>query len=252
MTVYDWYGAFSSLIPSALSAPWDNDGMMCVPEGEKEVKKIVFALDVTDSVVSYAIDSEADLIVSHHPLIFSPLTAITPKTAVGARILRLIAHKIAVFSFHTRFDAVKGGVNDTLAKQLKLTDITPLGEGEAALGRIGKLPRPLSFKTFCERVKKQLGTPVLNGNDRGKTVSRVAIVGGEGKDFISFAIAAGADTYLSGRLGYHAMQDAPINLVEAGHFYTERQAVATLAEMAKGIDANIDARIFSPNPISFY
>ncbi len=252
MTVRELYAALSSRIPPTLSEEWDNDGLMCCPDPDREVKKALFALDVTDAAVAHAVATGADVIVSHHPLIFAPLHAVTPDDAVANRVLTLVRAGIAVFSFHTRFDRAEGGVNDTLAHKLRLTDAMPLGEGDASLGRVGTLPEEMPLEEFAEYVKVALGAPAVQALDADRPVFRVALVGGEGKDFISAAIAAGADTYLSGRLGYHAMQDAPINLIEAGHYYTERAATEALSTMVKAIDSGVECEIYTPNPLTFY
>ena len=250
MTVNALYAAFEDRIPIALRAEWDNDGKMCVRNGERQVEKALFCLDVTDEVVARAKETGADLIVSHHPLIFAPLSALTEEDAVSARVLALAAADIAVFSFHTRFDAVGGGINDGVCKLLSLTDVAPFGEG--GIGRIGTLADPLCTEDFCALVKERLGAPVLSVADAGKPVRRIAVLGGEGKDEIGAAVASGADAYLSGRLGYHAMQDCPITLVEAGHYYTERHAAALLCEIAKEICPTLVCEIYTPNPTMLY
>ena len=252
MTIRELYEALDERIPSALSEDWDNDGLMCCADPDQAVKRVLLALDVTDAVVSYAVDSHADVILSHHPLIFAPLRALAPDDPVASRLLTLVRAGISVFSFHTRLDRVAGGVNDTLARKLRLDDVAPLGEGDASLGRIGTLPEEMPFEEFAEYVKVALGAPAVQGFDARRTVARVALVGGEGKDFVSDAIRAGADTYLSGRIGYHVMQDAPINLMEAGHYYTERAVVETLSAWVKELGSDVECEIYTPNPLTFY
>lgn len=252
MTVKELYAALDAQIPATLSEEWDNDGLMCCPDGEKEVGRILFALDVTDNVVAYAKKTRADVIISHHPLIFAPITALTEETPVASRLLRLVKAKISVFSFHTRFDRVSGGVNDVLAKTLRLSNVAPLGEGEASLGRIGTLPQEMSLSDFAEYAKRALGAPMAQAWDASRPVSRVAVVGGEGRDFIEAATCAGADTYLSGRLGYHAMQDGKINLVELGHYFTERPSLSALCDLVQQILPEAQTEIYTPNPMSTY
>jgi len=159
---------------------------------------------------------------------------------------------VSVFSFHTRFDRVEGGVNDVLAEALSLSDVTCLGEGEASLGRIGSLSSPVSLAEFAQTVKHALGTPFVQVWDAERPVFRVAVVGGEGKDLIEAARAAGADTYLSGRLGYHAMQDAALNLMEAGHYFTERPSVSALESLVKALLPKVETEIYTPNPLTVY
>ena len=250
MTVNALYAALDARIPEALRAAWDNDGKLCVPQGERELTKVLFCLDVTDGVVARAKETGAELIISHHPLIFSPLSSLTEEGAVASRVLSLVKAGVAVFSFHTRFDAVAGGINDGLCDLLSLSDATPFGEG--GLGRVGTLPETMTAKALCALVKEALGAPALSVADAGKPIRRVAVVGGEGKDEIGAAIAAGADAYLSGRLGYHAMQDCPITLIEAGHYYTERHAGKLLADLVKEICPALGCESYTPNPIALY
>ena len=234
------------------SAEWDNDGVMCLPCADTEVGRVLCALDVTADTVEYALRKGFDLILSHHPLIFSGIKAVTPWNPVSAALLRLIEANVAVFSFHTRLDGATDGVNDGLCRLLGLTDVTALGEGEAALGRLGRLPSPLSFEDFTAIVKERLGAPALCGKKKTDTVSLVAVVGGEGKDFIPDAARAGADVYLSGRLGYHAMLDAPLSVIEAGHYFSEKHAASLLAERVKRRLPEAEVEIYTQNSLAIY
>ncbi len=234
------------------SEAWDNDGVMCLPCEETEVRQVLCTLDVTEEVVAYAVARGFDLILSHHPLVFKGIKAITPCDPASRALLSLIVSNIAVFSFHTRFDGATGGVNDGLCTLLGLADVSPLGEGEAALGRVGQLPSPLSFEDFTLLVKEKLGAPALCGKKKTDTVSRVAVVGGEGKDFIPDAEKAGADVYLSGRLGYHAMLDAPLSVLEAGHYFSEKHAAVLLSERVKKHLPDVKVEIYTPNSLAIY
>ena len=250
MNITEIYNILNKKIPCELSCPWDNDGLMCCPDGEREVKKVLITLDVTGSAISYAKENGYDLIISHHPFIFKGLKAINgdSHTALGA--MELIKGDISVMSFHTRLDAVEGGVNDTLCSMLGLSKIIPFGD--EGIGRIGELPEKMSLSDFSQKVKDMLGAPALLVADGKREVRRVAVLGGEGGDDIEAAREAGADTYLSGRLGYHNMTDAPekrINLIEAGHFYTEFPVCFTLERMLKEIDPKINAEIYFSNRI---
>ena len=109
MTVRTLYTLLSEKISPILSELWDNDGLMCCPDPEKDVCKVLFTLDVTDAVVDRALETKVDVIVSHHPLVFSKLSSLTVDTPVGKRLIRLACAGVSVFSFHTRFDRVEGG-----------------------------------------------------------------------------------------------------------------------------------------------
>ncbi|MBQ9733839.1 MAG: Nif3-like dinuclear metal center hexameric protein, partial [Clostridia bacterium] len=125
MTVKELYVRLNERIPAELREPWDNDGIMCCADSSQEVHRVIVTLDVTEEVVDYAIDSHVDLIVSHHPLIFRPLYAVTEENHIGRKLIKLLENGIAVFSFHTRLDKVAGGVNDKLCQLLGIRDAVP-------------------------------------------------------------------------------------------------------------------------------
>ncbi len=252
MTVKELYNILNEKIPPSLSCPWDNDGLMCCPDGERKVKKVLIALDVTAKVIDYAEAGGFDLIVSHHPFIFKGLKAINSDSHIADGAIKLIKSNISVMSFHTRLDAVEGGVNDTLCDLLGLSEVTPFGE--EGIGRIGELEKKMSLPDFCEKVKEITGAPFVLAADGGRDVRRVAVLGGEGGDDISAARAEGADLFLSGRLGYHNMVDAAGNgmsLIESGHFYSEFPVCFTLEKMLSDIAPDITTEIFY-SPLLFF
>lgn len=250
MTVSEIYKNFTKCIPEQLSCEWDNDGVMVCPDSEAEVKKVLVTLDVTEEIVDYAIERGFDLIVSHHPLIFKPLTRITEENHISRKVVKLIANAISVFSFHTRADTVQGGVNDRLAETIGLLGVTPFGEG--GLGRIGVMPNEYELEIFADGVKLSLGADTVRVSDGYNTVKKVAVVGGDGKDFVLDAIKAGADTFVSGRLSYNVMEEASelgINLIEAGHYFTEFPVTEFFSELITRFDPNIYVEIADSNMI---
>ena len=224
MTVQEYYRFFENKFPRTLSAEWDNDGLACAPDPSREVKRVLVALDATSDVVARAVEGGFDLLLTHHPLLFRGIKALVPVGAVPTKLLKLALGGVAAMSFHTRLDAVTGGVNDILAERLGLSDVTPFApEGEVPCGRIGTLAKPMTAEDFARHAKEVLGAPAVVLAGQG-TVQKIAVCGGEGADFLSAAKAAGADLFLSGRIGYHRMLDAPeegILTVEAGHYATE-------------------------------
>lgn len=252
MTVNELYNILNEKIPPSLSCPWDNDGLMCCPDGERKVKKVLIALDVTAKAIDYAEAGGFDLIVSHHPFIFKGLKAINGDSHIAEGAIKLIKNNISVMSFHTRLDAVEGGVNDTLCALLGLSDVTPFGE--EGIGRIGELEDEMSLPDFCEKVKEITGAPFVLAADGGRAVKRVAVLGGEGGDDIASARAEGADLFLSGRLGYHNMVDAAgrgMSLIESGHFYSEFPVCFTLEKMLTSIAPDVTTEIFYSPLLSF-
>ena len=250
MTVKEYYKHFCEKIPAELSLEWDNDGLMCCPDADRTVKKILIALDITEAVVEEAVKGGYDLILSHHPLVFRGVKSLTEKDGTGRKLLLLVKNGISAMSFHTRLDAVAGGVNDVLAEVLGLTDVTVFGD--EGIGRIGNLPAPTDDVTFAKTVKERLHAPSVKLASGKRPVSRVALLGGSGKDDVYLALAAGADTYVTGELAYHQLVDAPemgLNLIEAGHFYTEYPVCLKLKEMLSDIDGEITADVFFSNKI---
>lgn len=255
MKVRELYNELDKRIPHTLSCEWDNDGLMCCPCGDKTVGKALVALDVTGEVVEYAKQNGYDVILSHHPLIYKGVKALDDSGYVSSKLLSLVEAGISVMSFHTRLDAVEGGVNDKLAELLELSNTESVWCEGVPLGRVGTLNANMSAEDFAKKVKSVLGAPFVLLSDAGERVSRVAVVGGSGGDLISEAKRMGADTLVSGRLDYHSMTDAPdqkvqkMNLIEAGHFFTEDPVCEVLCDFVLKIDPSIKCDIYCSNVI---
>ena len=250
MNAKQLYQKFEERIPSSLREPWDNDGVMCLPDGSSEIVRALVALDVTEEIVDYAIERGFDLIVSHHPLVFKPLSSIDEENHISRKLIKLICSGITVFSFHTRADKLVGGVNDRLADILGMYDTKPFGEGD--LGRIGTIDEPMEIQDFAYRVKQLIGADAIRYADGFSDVHKVAVVGGDGKGYVKAAIEAGADTFLSGRIGYNVMEEATemgINLIEAGHYYTESHISEFFRDLIIDFDPNIYVEIADSNII---
>jgi putative NIF3 family GTP cyclohydrolase 1 type 2 len=145
---------------------------------------------------------------------------------------------------------VTGGVNDTLASRIGLSELEKFGEGE--LGRVGNLPREMELDEFLDIVKTSLSCDSVRFANGYNVVRRVALVGGDGKDFVSDAIKTGADTYLSGRISYNLMEEAAelgINLIEAGHYHTEAPVLDFLAELLSTYDMSLTVDFADSNMI---
>jgi dinuclear metal center YbgI/SA1388 family protein len=253
MNVREFYGELTKYFPEELREAWDNDGIMCCADSSVEIENVLITLDVTEEIVDYAIERGFNLIISHHPLIFKPLGAITEDNNISRKVIKLINNNIAVFSFHTRADKADGGVNDILAGLLGLTNVEPFGEGD--LGRIGDLAEECELDVFSDLIKTKLSADGIRVADGYDTVKRVAVVGGDGKGYVNAAIAHGADTYVSGRIGYNVMEEAPeraINLIEAGHYYTEFPITSYFAELVGKIDDSVYIEIADSNMIKIF
>ena len=255
MKIRELYNELDARMPRSLSCSWDNDGLMCCPDGNKEVKRVLVALDVTGAVVEYAKNNGYDAIISHHPFIFNGLKSVDDEGYISAKLISLIKSDIAVMSFHTRLDAVEGGVNDKLCELFELSNVEIIMTDGSPIGRIGDLPCAMDIEDFAKRVKEILGAPFVNLARAGDVASRVAFVGGGGGSFITNARDAGADTFVSGDIGYHALTDAPdfkyapLNLLEVGHFYSEHPVCEVLKAMVLSIAPDVTCDIYFSNII---
>lgn len=242
MTVGELYARLDGMYPKSLSCSWDNDGMMVCPDPNAEVKRVLVALDAAAKTLEYAVDGKFDVVVTHHPMLFRGLKSISPRSVHGRHVLTALQNGITVLSFHTRLDAAEGGVNDALCLALGLMADGVFGDDEAPeLGRMVTLAGPeeagIPARELAEHIKKALGCASvrLNG-DPEKTVRRMAVCGGDGKDFIYPALAAGADLFLTGDAGYNMAGEAAedgIVTVEAGHYHTEAPVCRVLADVVQ-------------------
>ena len=252
-TVSDILTFVESLAPRSMKMDWDNVGLLCGRK-EKEVKKVLVALDPFRNVIEEAIEIGADCIVTHHPLIFrNPLMAVSEESETGRCVLTLIEHGIAAINAHTNYDLAPGGVNDILAQTLGLQNITVISpEGTDAEGRPYGLLRcgtvgEISLKTFLAAVKEKLDCDGLRYVDSGKAVRKIAVGGGSCADEMTNALAAGCDTFVTADVKYNQFRTAyelGLNLIDAGHFHTENPAMPVLAEKLRKAFPGIDV-VFS-------
>lgn len=237
MTVQTILDYVNSLAPSNMKYDWDNVGLLC-GRRDQTVKTVLVALDPFMDVCLEAKEVGADLILTHHPLIFKAPKTVTTDDPVGQCILFLAANGISAVNAHTNLDCAPDGVNDVLAKTLGLENVEvadPMGtDGEGrpyGLLRTGFVPQ-MPLVDFLAQVKEQLHTPVLRYADGGKPVHRVAVGGGACGDSYGDALAAGCDTLVTADVKYNQFWDAHdlgLNLIDAGHFYTENPISAVLA-----------------------
>ncbi|MBO7150226.1 MAG: Nif3-like dinuclear metal center hexameric protein [Clostridia bacterium] len=236
MTVKTLYESLSERIPASLSLEWDHDGLAVCPDLSAPVRKVLCVLDVTDYAITYAKENGFDVILAHHPMFMRGLGAVTEETFLGRRALACVSAGISVMTFHTRADAVEGGVNDCLLRALGLQP-QPM-PCENNLLRFGRLAEAQSVSCFARTVKEALGAECVRYCDSGKSVSLVAVCGGGGKDFAHVAKASGADLYLTGELNHHILTDGKddeMSYMDAGHFETEYPVLAFFAEQVKDI-----------------
>lgn len=245
MTFYELYRKLSILYPDDLKCEWDNDGMMCSYDLNAQVNNVLIALDVTMETINYAINNNFDTIISHHPLVFRSQKGLTSENYTQKKLIKLVKSNINVMSFHTRLDATDGGVNDVLIATLKLVNVVK--DELDPIGRIGETSEKIPLSTFAENVKNAINSPLVLYSG-ANPVKKIYVVGGDGKDLIQNAISCGADTLLTGRASYNTMIDASdmgINIVEAGHFFTENLVCQKIRNDVLNFDSALNVELYN-------
>lgn len=214
--------------PVSFAEDWDNPGLL-VGDPEKEVRKIFLALDVTDESLMEAVKTGADMIITHHPLIFSGIKKVTTDNFIGRRIIGLIENRISYYAMHTNFDVL--GMADLSADYLELVkreilEVTYDREGQReGLGRVGNLAKPQTLEAFGRFVKEKFSLPFVKiYGDPEKIVRKAAVCTGSGKSLMSAVLQAGADVYVTADMDYHSSIDAVaqgVCVIDAGHYGTE-------------------------------
>ena len=236
-----------TLAPRDMKMEWDNVGLLCGSKAAP-VTKILVALDPFEHVCREAADWGAELIVTHHPLIFQPVQAVTDETSVGRCIRILCGAGISAINAHTNLDCAPEGVNDTLARVLGLARVEPIPSGETSgpgLLRRGEVPEQ-TLESFLQRVKTQLCCDGLRYVNSGRLVRHVAVGGGACASELLDALAAGCDTFVTADVKYNQFWDARdlgLNLIDAGHFATENPVVKVLAEKIRAAFPSVEVKI---------
>ncbi|HAN21534.1 MAG: Nif3-like dinuclear metal center hexameric protein [Clostridiales bacterium GWF2_36_10] len=221
---------FDTVLPKALSMPWDNDGIMVLPDENANVKRVLIALDCTSITIEKAKSISADLIITHHPLVFKSLSSIDYSEPYGKRVIQCIKNNIAVLSYHTRLDEADGGVDDCLAKIVEIKDTQKMEH----CGKVGILEKEMSYNDFCKHIKNALGIDSVYGVCSGNSVKKVAVIGGSGKDFITDVKKSGADTFLTGEVNHSGLIEARelgLNMVCGTHYETENVVLPKIKEL---------------------
>jgi dinuclear metal center YbgI/SA1388 family protein len=246
-TVADILKFMETIAPKYMKMDWDNVGLLCGSRSTP-VSKVVVALDPFEHVCQEAADWGAELIVTHHPLIFQAMKSITDETSIGRGIILLCRNGISAINAHTNLDQAPGGVNDVLAQTLGLKNIQiidPTGEPAYGLLRCGEVNEQ-SLDSFLGHVKHALGCKGLRYVDGGKSVRKVAVGGGSCAGAMLDALDAGCDTFVTSDIKYNQFWDASdlgLNLIDAGHFPTENPVVAVLAEKLQHAFPDVEVKI---------
>ncbi|MDE6872603.1 MAG: Nif3-like dinuclear metal center hexameric protein [Bacteroidales bacterium] len=256
--VRDVVKVLEEFAPLSLQEKWDNSGL-CIGTMDAPVSSVLFGLDCSPELVDEAIACGADMIVTHHPLIFSGLKRISPDDQVGAAVIKAVSAGIAVYAAHTSADKVIAGVSGAMARRLGLKDVRILDEdGEGTgLGVIGDLPAPVSAEDAIALVKERFSLRMVRASKPVEgCVSRVAMCGGSGASLIGKAIAEGAQLYLCGDISYHHFfTPKGFMVMDVGHYESEIDIVGILFSLIRKnfptFAVRITENIYS-NPIFYF
>lgn len=226
--------------PKSYACDWDNVGLL-VGREDKEIQKTYIALDATDEAIEEAIANGADMLLTHHPMIFKGMKRVTQEDFIGRRIIRLIQNDMVYYAMHTNFDVM--GMADLAADYLGISDtrvleITSVSEtGEEGIGRYGSLKKEMTVRECCEEVKQAFSLEnVKVFGDLERKVKTAAISPGSGKSVISNALQAGVDVLITGDIDHHEGIDAVaqnMTVIDAGHYGVEHIFIPYMEQYLK-------------------
>ena len=244
--------------PLSIQEKWDNSGL-CIGSPDAPVSSVLFGLDCTPELVDEAIECGADMIVTHHPLIFSGLKKISPDDMVGEAVFKAIKAGISIYAAHTNADKVIAGVSGAMAAKLGIQNVEILSEdGEGTgLGVVGDLVEPMTAQQMVEMVKDRFALKTVKASKPvDGMITRVAMCGGSGGSLIGAAKAAGAQLYISGDISYHNFFTSEgFMLMDIGHYESEIEIVDILFSLVKKNFPTFAVRItqnMHSNPIYYF
>lgn len=245
------------ICPPDLAEEWDNCGWQ-IKCGDGDVTGVLTAIEVTGAVIDEAVKRGANLIITHHPMIFQGIKSVDVKTVLGNYIIRLINNGISVYSCHTDFDKVEGGNNDYIGEVLELTDVRCLDDGFTRVGNIKGDMTASEFAAFVCRKLNLSERSVRICGDPGKCVKKAGWCSGTGADFADAAAAAGCDVFVTGDVKYHEAREAAeagrIVVIDAGHFGTEAsfgENMAVKLSERLGAGAKIFSSVAAEEPFAY-
>lgn len=234
----------NAIAPFTLAETWDNVGLM-VGDPDQQVRGILVALDATEEVLAEALRLDCNTIITHHPLIFTPVKKIELNTPFGRLLQLALQNDIAIVACHTNLDLINQGVSDALAERLGLVDTTPLshkdipaesasGLAPGGFGKIGRLSPGLAEEQFLAKLFAALkANSIQIAGHLPSTIERVALCGGSGSDLAATALQKGAQVYITGEVKHSVArwaEAAGYCIIDAGHYATENHIVPVLAE----------------------
>ncbi len=240
-TVYDIFREIDQIAPFELAMGFDNCGLL-VGSKKQVVRNCILALDITNEVIAYAVQHHAQLIITHHPIIFHPVKSVMDDNLV----FQLIKNDISVISAHTNLDIADGGVNDVLAELIGLENITGF-EGCDGAGRIGTLKTEMTGKELAQFAKKVLRAKGVTVTCADKLIKTVAVSSGAGGDYLEAAIRANADAFITGEARHHNLIgaiNANVSLINAGHYYSEAPVLYRLQKKLQAAFSEIQFNVY--------
>ena len=258
MKVKDIISVIEEFAPLSLQENWDNSGL-CIGSPEDSVSSVLLGLDCTPELVDEAISCGADMIVTHHPLIFSGLKKISPEDKVGEAVIKAIKAGISIYAAHTSADKVIAGVSGAMAGRLGLKDVAILDEdGDGTgLGVVGNLPEAMAAEDVIKLVKDRFGLKAMRASRPvDGMIERIALCGGSGGSLIKAARRSGAQLYISGDISYHNFfTEDGFMIMDIGHYESEIEIVDILFSLIKKnfptFAVRITQNIYS-NPIFYF
>ena len=240
MKCYEIIDKLEALSPTEFAEEWDNIGLLA-GRRDKEVRTVYIALDATDAVIGEAVRLGADLLLTHHPLIFKKMSRVNTDDFIGRRVCELIRNDISYYAMHTNFDVM--GMADAAADELSLKDRRVLDVtyeddiSKEGCGRVGELKDSMRVEALAGLVKEKFHVPnVRVFGDLDSPVRTVAVMPGSGGGFIQDALAAGADAMITGDVGHHEGIDAVaqgLAVIDAGHYGIEKLFISYMEEFMK-------------------
>ena len=258
MKVKDIISVIEEFAPLSIQESWDNSGL-CVGSPEDEVSSVLLGLDCTPALVDEAVACGADMIVTHHPLIFKGVKKISPEDQTGEAIIKAIRAGISIYAAHTSADKVLAGVSGAMAARLGLRNVRILDEdGEGTgLGTVGEFQTPMTADEAVAYVKERFGLKVVKASRplEGK-IETVAMCGGSGGSLIGAAMKSGAQLYISGDISYHNFFTEPgFMIMDIGHYESEIEIVDILFSLIRKKFPTFAVRItqnVNSNPIYYF
>lgn len=264
MKISEVINALEEIAPPHLQESYDNSGLI-VGDANRQVKGILVCLDSIPEVIEEAVQKGCNLVVAHHPIVFSGLKKINGSNYVERAVIMAIKHDVAIYAIHTNLDNVlSSGVNGKIAARLGLHQCRPLrlhksasGDPDIGAGVVGELLQSMSEAEFLSFLKERMATPLIRHTKLlGNEVRTVAVCGGSGSFLLEDAVAAGADVFVTGDYKYHQFFDADGRLVIAdiGHYESEQFTIDLLCDL---IQQNFpkfapNSSEIASNPIIYY